>query len=88
VQRLAVFVDAERIGVFNSANIVSGVLDSIISGISIHTELVELLARDYVLELWRAKDNKRLGFVVFCVLLGAGIMALLGVWAINGAKQI
>jgi zinc transporter 1/2/3 len=87
VQRLACFVDAERTGVFNSANIVSGVLNPISAGISTHTGLVELLARDSFLDLWRAKDNKRLGFVVFCVLLGAGIMALLGVWAINGAKQ-
>ncbi|KAI4854074.1 ZIP zinc/iron transport family [Aureobasidium sp. EXF-8845] len=65
----------------NTANIVSGVLDSISAGILIYTGLVELLARDFLFDPLRTKDNKRLGFMVFCVLLGAGIMALLGKWA-------
>jgi zinc transporter 1/2/3 len=65
----------------NTANIVSGVLDSISAGILIYTGLVELIARDFLFDPLRTKDNKRLGFMVFCVLLGAGIMALLGKWA-------
>lgn len=65
----------------DTANIVSGVLDSISAGILIYTGLVELLARDFLFDPLRTKDNKRLSFMVFCVLLGAGIMALLGKWA-------
>jgi len=65
----------------DTANIVSGILDSISAGILIYTGLVELLARDFLFDPLRTKDNKRLGFMVFCVLLGAGIMALLGKWA-------
>jgi len=64
-----------------TANIVSGVLDSISAGILIYTGLVELLARDFLFDPLRTKDNKRLAFMIFCVLLGAGIMALLGKWA-------
>lgn len=65
----------------DTANIVSGILDSISAGILIYTGLVELLARDFLFDPLRTKDNKRLSFMVFCVLLGAGIMALLGKWA-------
>ncbi|GAB7346042.1 hypothetical protein MBLNU457_4809t1 [Dothideomycetes sp. NU457] len=64
-----------------TANIVSGVLDSVSAGILIYTGLVELLARDFLFDPLRTKDNKRLTFMIFCVLLGAGIMALLGKWA-------
>jgi solute carrier family 39 (zinc transporter), member 1/2/3 len=64
-----------------TANVVSGVLDSISAGILIYTGLVELLARDFLFNPMRTKDNKRLGFMIICVLLGAGIMALLGKWA-------
>ena len=64
-----------------TANVVSGVLDSISAGILIYTGLVELLARDFLFDPLRTKDNKRLTFMICCVLLGAGIMALLGKWA-------
>jgi len=64
-----------------TANVVSGVLDSISAGILIYTGLVELLARDFLFDPLRTKDNKRLIFMICCVLLGAGIMALLGKWA-------
>ncbi|GAB7352005.1 hypothetical protein MBLNU459_g2524t1 [Dothideomycetes sp. NU459] len=64
-----------------TANIISGVLDSTSAGILIYTGLVELLARDFLFDPCRTKDNKRLLFMVICVLLGAGIMALLGKWA-------
>jgi zinc transporter 1/2/3 len=64
-----------------TANIVSGVLDSISAGILIYTGLVELLARDFLFDPHRTQDNKRLTFMVLSLLFGAGIMALLGKWA-------
>ncbi|KAG9857895.1 ZIP zinc/iron transport family, partial [Aureobasidium melanogenum] len=64
-----------------TANIVSGILDSISAGVLIYTGLVELLARDFIFDPNRTKDNKRLAFMVVSFLLGAGIMALLGKWA-------
>jgi zinc transporter 1/2/3 len=64
-----------------TANIVSGVLDSVSAGILIYTGFVELLARDFLFNPDRTRDGKQLGFMVFSVLLGAGIMALLGKWA-------
>jgi zinc transporter 1/2/3 len=64
-----------------TANVVSGVLDSMSAGVLIYTGLVELLARDFLFNPLRTKDNKRLTFMMVCVVLGAGIMALLGKWA-------
>ena len=63
------------------ANVVSGVLDAISAGILIYTSLVELLARDFLFNPIRTKDNKRLVFMMVCVQLGTGVMALLGKWA-------
>jgi zinc transporter 1/2/3 len=51
------------------------------AGILIYTGLVELLARDFLFNPLRTKDNKRLAFMITCVFLGAGLMALLGKWA-------
>lgn len=64
-----------------TANIVSGVLDSVSAGILIYTGFVELLARDFLFNPDRTRDGKQLGFMVGSVLLGAGLMALLGKWA-------
>lgn len=64
-----------------TANIISGVFDSISAGILIYTGLVELLARDFLFDPLRTRDTKRLTFMVVCVLLGAGVMALIGKWA-------
>ncbi|KAI4124525.1 MAG: hypothetical protein LQ347_005705 [Umbilicaria vellea] len=64
-----------------TANVVSGVLDSMSAGVLIYTGLVELLARDFLFNPTRTQDNKRLAFMIFCVLLGTGLMALLGKWA-------
>jgi zinc transporter 1/2/3 len=64
-----------------TASVVSGVLDSMSAGILIYTGLVELLARDFLFNPLRTKDNKRLTFMLVCVFLGAGLMALLGKWA-------
>jgi len=47
----------------------------------IYTGLVELLARDFLFDPKRTMNGKRLGFMVCCVILGAGMMALLGKWA-------
>lgn len=65
-----------------TANAVSGVLDAISAGILIYTGLVELLARDFLFNRGRTRDDgKRLAFMVVCVFLGAALMALLGKWA-------
>lgn len=64
-----------------TANVVSGVLDSLSAGILIYSGLVELLARDFLFNPLRTKDNKQLAFMMVCVFLGTGIMALLGKWA-------
>ena len=64
-----------------TANVVSGVLDSMSAGILIYTGLVELLARDFLFNPFRTRDSKRLAFMMATTFLGAGIMALLGKWA-------
>lgn len=64
-----------------TASVVSGVLDSLSAGILIFTGLVELLARDFLFDAHRTQDNKRLAFMIICVLVGAAVMALLGKWA-------
>ncbi|KAL2011078.1 hypothetical protein VTN00DRAFT_3796 [Thermoascus crustaceus] len=61
-----------------TANVVSGVPNSISAGILIYTGLVELLARDFLFDPHRTQDNKRLMFMVLSLLLGTGLMALLG----------
>lgn len=64
-----------------TASVVSGVLDAMSAGILLYTALVELLARDFLFNPMRTKDNKRLCFMIVCVLLGTMLMALLGKWA-------
>lgn len=64
-----------------TANVVSGVLNSMSAGILIYTGLVELLARDFLFNPLRTRDSKRLAFMMGTTFLGAGIMALLGKWA-------
>jgi zinc transporter 1/2/3 len=64
-----------------TANVVSGVLDSLSAGILIYTGLVELLARDFLFDPKRTKDGRRLAFMSVSVLLGIFLMALLGKWA-------
>ena len=64
-----------------TASVISGVFDSMSAGILLYTGLVELLARDFLFNPSRTNDNKRLLFMVGCVLLGAALMALLGKWA-------
>ena len=64
-----------------TANVVSGVFDSISAGILIYTGLVELLARDFIFNPTLTRDKKRIIFMLVCLYLGAGVMALLGKWA-------
>lgn len=64
-----------------TANVVSGVLDSISAGILIYTGLVELLARDFLFNPELTRNSKRLIFMIVCVFLGTALMALLGKWA-------
>ncbi|RDW92287.1 hypothetical protein BP5796_01681 [Coleophoma crateriformis] len=64
-----------------TANVVSGILDSISAGILIYTGLVELLARDFLYNPDLTRDTRRLTFMIVCVFVGAGVMALLGKWA-------
>lgn len=64
-----------------TAQIVSGVLDSTSAGILIYTGLVELLAADFLYNPERTRDLRRLAFMIFSVILGAALMALLGKWA-------
>lgn len=64
-----------------TANVVSGVLDAMSAGVLLYTGFVELLARDFLFNPDRTQDDRQLAFMLFCVLLGAGLMALLGKWA-------
>lgn len=64
-----------------TASVVSGVLDAMSAGILLYTALVELLARDFLFNPMRTRDNKKLWFMIVCVLLGTMLMALLGKWA-------
>ncbi|KAF3274595.1 high-affinity Zn(2+) transporter zrt1 [Orbilia oligospora] len=64
-----------------TANVVSGILDSLSAGILIYTGLVELLARDFLFDPKRTRDGRKLAFMLTCTILGAGLMALLGKWA-------
>jgi zinc transporter 1/2/3 len=64
-----------------TANVASGLLDSISAGILIYTGLVELMARDFLFSPDRTNDDRQLAFMAISMLLGAGIMALLGKWA-------
>jgi zinc transporter 1/2/3 len=64
------------------ATLVSGVLDSLSAGILLYTGFVELLAHEFLFspEMRDASLGKLL-YALGCMLLGAGIMALLGRWA-------
>ncbi|KAL4932571.1 high-affinity Zn(2+) transporter ZRT1 [Aspergillus undulatus] len=61
--------------------IVQGVFNAVSAGVLIYSALVELLARDFLFDPDRTRKRARLVYMVFCVLLGAGIMALIGEWA-------
>ncbi|OAQ98659.1 hypothetical protein LLEC1_02614 [Akanthomyces lecanii] len=64
-----------------TANVVNGLFDSISAGILMYTGFVEMIARDFLFNPERTNKKSRLSFMVICLFLGAGIMALLGKWA-------
>ncbi|OBZ66677.1 Zinc-regulated transporter 1 [Grifola frondosa] len=65
-----------------TASIVSGVLDAFSSGILLYTGLVELMAHEFLFNTDMLNgSNSKLAYAIGCMMLGAGIMALLGRWA-------
>lgn len=65
-----------------TANYVTGIFDSVSSGILLYTGLVELLAHEFIFnEKMRTAPLGKVLLCVFEMLLGAGLMALLGYWA-------
>ena len=65
-----------------TASIVSGILDAFSSGILLYTGVVELMAHEFLFnaDMLRASNGK-LAYALGCMVLGAGLMALLGRWA-------
>ncbi|KAL2838548.1 zinc-regulated transporter 1 [Aspergillus pseudoustus] len=61
--------------------IIQGVFNAVSAGVLIYSALVELLARDFLFDPDRTRKRTQLVYMVFCVLLGAGVMALIGKWA-------
>ncbi|KAL2813377.1 Zinc/iron permease [Aspergillus granulosus] len=61
--------------------IIQGVFNAVSAGVLIYSALVELLARDFLFDPDRTRKRSKLVHMVACVLLGAGIMALIGKWA-------
>ncbi|KAL7416494.1 Zinc/iron permease [Mrakia frigida] len=65
-----------------TALVTSGVLDSISAGILLWTGLVELLAHEFLFsEEMQKASNGKVFYAMSCMMLGAGLMALLGRWA-------
>ncbi|KAL0934434.1 Zinc-regulated transporter 1 [Colletotrichum truncatum] len=64
-----------------TALIIQGVLNAMSAGLLIYSALVELLARDFLFDPNRTTRRSGLAYMFFCMLLGAGIMALIGYWA-------
>ncbi|PVG03834.1 ZIP-like iron-zinc transporter [Serendipita vermifera] len=63
-------------------SIVSGIFDSFSSGILLYAGLVELLAHEFLFsKTMRERPAGEVAYAGACVLLGAGLMALLGRWA-------
>lgn len=65
-----------------TASIVSGTLDALSAGVLLYTGLVELLAHEFLFnpKMHEASTGK-IVWACSCMILGAGIMALLGRWA-------
>jgi len=65
-----------------TASIVSGIMDSLSSGILLYTGLVELLAHEFLFNpSMQSASNGKVLYASTFVVAGAGIMALLGRWA-------
>jgi len=64
------------------AAIITGVFDSVSSGILLYTGMVELLAHEFIFsEKMRKAPLSKVMLAISEMLLGAGLMALLGRWA-------
>ncbi|KAL5537146.1 hypothetical protein ACEPAF_969 [Sanghuangporus sanghuang] len=64
------------------ASAVSGIMDALSAGVLLYTGLVELLAHEFLFSSdMQGENNKRLAYACVCMILGAGLMALLGRWA-------
>ncbi|KAF7862655.1 hypothetical protein EAF04_007528 [Stromatinia cepivora] len=62
--------------------IINGVFDSISAGILIYTGLVELMAHEFMFNQEMRKSSMKMMLFAFgCMVMGAGLMALLGKWA-------
>ncbi|KAJ3014312.1 hypothetical protein NUW54_g1334 [Trametes sanguinea] len=62
-----------------TASIVSGILDAFSSGILLYTGLVELMAHEFLFNSDMLNgSNSKLAYALCCMILGAGLMALLG----------
>ncbi|KAK4685096.1 solute carrier family 39 (zinc transporter), member 1/2/3, partial [Tremellales sp. Uapishka_1] len=65
-----------------TANIVSGVLDAFSAGVLLYTGLVELLGHELLFSPRIMKSSTpKLAYILGCMTLGSGLMALLGRWA-------
>ncbi|KAJ4420067.1 low-affinity Zn(2+) transporter zrt2 [Gnomoniopsis sp. IMI 355080] len=61
---------------------VNGIFDSVSAGILIYTGLVELMAHEFMFNVEMRKSSIGMTLSAFgCMVLGAGLMALLGKWA-------
>ncbi|GJN20298.1 hypothetical protein PR202_gb07658 [Eleusine coracana subsp. coracana] len=63
-----------------TALIVEGLLNSVGAGILIYMSLVDLLAEDFKNEKVQNNGKLQLG-VILCMLIGAGLMSMLAIWA-------
>ncbi|KAK6193716.1 hypothetical protein LQW54_012186 [Pestalotiopsis sp. IQ-011] len=63
------------------AHIVSGVFNSISTGILLYSGLVEMLARDFIFDHDRTQDTKRITFSLVSLFLGVMVMSILAYWA-------
>lgn len=65
-----------------SSLVINGVLYSISAGILIYTSLVELIAHEFLFSgPLEGASNRTVAAAFSCMILGAGLMALLGKWA-------
>lgn len=64
------------------ALVVSGVLDALSAGVLLYTGLVELLCSEFLFhQEMREAPLGRVLYALGCVILGAVVMAVLGIWA-------
>lgn len=62
--------------------IVNGIFDSISAGILLYTGLVELMAHEFMFSPTMRRSSMKVMFsALLCMVVGAGLMALLGEWA-------